>query len=373
MRTRGRLAVVLGVGTWSLVMLAVALETGVQHDYIHYLAQWQSILAGADPWGQDLGFAPNAYGPLHNALAPMAAIHPLLPKFLMVSAFLVMNGFVVARLMRTANVRRWWIAYAFLIPINTITLTVVALFGDNDTLVAGLVGGALLLRFDGRLALSGVLLGAAILLKFYPIVLLPFFCLDMRRWSVRPAMGALGMLVVGMVLSWLLWGDKILGPLVFGAERQATLLSPLAWLADLPNVGISLLSDAAVRYNSLIVLLVFALSIGFAFWRRLTWVEGASVALFLVLVAYKVGHPQFYLTWLVLLAGLLLGGGHGRRLIIVFAPFILMVEFLQLLFYLKDQGATLWAPLLDQAGALTGLFALMSVIGLMTWTRLAKR
>ena len=80
---------------WSLLMLWLCWQQGIQHDYGSYLRQWRLLLDGADPWSTD-----NAYGPLHTLIGFLLPYGTLAPKFFFVGALLSANAALVLSLLR---------------------------------------------------------------------------------------------------------------------------------------------------------------------------------------------------------------------------------------------------------------------------------
>ena len=101
------------------MMLWLCWCSGIQHDYVWYLKQWQNLLQGNDPWG-----AGNAYGPLHTAIGFLLPLGPLAPKFLMVGALLGANALLVVELLHERSMRPIQIIYLLAIPIPTNVLAV---------------------------------------------------------------------------------------------------------------------------------------------------------------------------------------------------------------------------------------------------------
>lgn len=356
--------------TWSLLMLAIAIRTGIQHDYGHYLEQWNTLLTGSNPWGLNYDFPPNTYGPLHNVLALAALAHFLVPKVMMLLVFVIVNALIVQYLIRQSISRRLWVAYAVLVPFNFVTISVVAVHGDNDALVASLVGLALISHLHGRLALAGIFIGLGALLKFYPLLLVPFFALSRNSISWQLVRGTLLTLAIGVGAAFLVWDTQIITPLSFGASRPPTFLSPLTGLQNLDIDWLTALVDFLLITNSAFVLMSMAIGLAITIYFRLSWVEASVIGLFFILVTYKVGHVQFYLAWLILLTALLPGGPTSRKLLAVFAPFIVYLQLIQLLYYLES-NAFLSTRLTDgHIPGLTTLFTGILTIGLLVmWLR----
>ena len=78
------------------------------------------------------------------------------------------------------------------------------------------------------------------------------------------------------------------------------------------------------------VAVVALLSVLVAWKTRMHWLEASVLGLMAVLVTYKVGHQQFFLPWLVLVAALPLAGTQGaRRLALICIPTVLFLSVFQ--------------------------------------------
>ena len=311
---------------WSTVALAVSVLRGIRHDYVVYLRQWSLVPGGEDPWG-----AGNTYGPLHVALAYLAELGPLVPKLFMVVAFLAANFLLAAALLKSRPPTSSLVAYLIFVPLNFLVISIVISFGLNDALAAALVGLAVLARFRGRLVVAGVFLGLAVLLKLYPALLLPFFCLDGRKFNSKLFLTTSCTTFVGFVLSLAIWGNGFITSFITGASRQPKLLSLLAALRRHPELGgDSSVVDFLINFNSIFVLISSAVLLAVTYKMELTWIEGAALAGLTYPLIYKVGHPQFYIPSMFLLVGLLiLGTPRARQLAHCFVPFALFLSAFQ--------------------------------------------
>lgn len=351
---------------WAVGLTLLSWRTGVQHDYPYYLQQWALIGTDVSPWATDQGFPPNTYGPLHALFAHLTLTHPLAPKVLFTGLFAVACVVLSREVIHVRPDMSTRVLLVALIPANMLVLTVAGVQGDNDVLVAALVAFAILLKFRQHTLIAGVLLGLAALVKYYPAVVLVLICLDRRSWDWRPMVGGLMAIVPIVTLSLLTWGTEFLDAIVFGGSRAATYLSPLRALDYLDEGEPSVFVDWLARVNSVMVVLVLVLAIGLAYALRLNWLQASTVGLWAVLVSYKVGHAQYYLSLVVLLALLLaFDDVRSRRIVIAFLPFVAFLETFQTLYWLQSQGAALTdLPLGDLSGIPTAFFAAGTVLGL---------
>lgn len=352
-----------GLLSFAALAVAVSALVGVRHDYGSYLVQWQVVLQGEiNPWGSLPNNTPgNAYGPLHNALAIPYALHPLAPKFIELLLLLAAMLLIFVRLQQASVSLAAWIVFALAVPTNMTLWFFGIAYGDNDSLVGALVGLATLARMDGRTAVAGALLGAAGLVKFYPLALAPLFAIEGRRrvtWSLPLAAAAT--FGAGMVAGYLFWGPWIFDPLAFAGNRPPTFQSimvPLSHLGRLIGLG-----DAVSSANSAFVLVMLA---GFGIWAWLTgvqWLAAATIGYLAMMLAYKVGHQQFFIPWLLMVGCLpLLPNPFGRQLALAALPYVI---YLSLAGIWPTPRADFWTlampivPFFSFAAGLITLFAL---------------
>ncbi len=295
----------IAMGVWCYI----AIRAGARMDYEAYLIQWDMVLAGEQmPWGPH---STNAYGPLYNLIAPLTLVDPFFPKLLFVFAWIWASAFMIGQALRLSHpIRTAW-AIAALMLVSPFCALQIAHYGHFDILPAGLCLLAVHLRRKDRDGWAGAALGAAVLLKFYPLAMLPFLMLDGRRLRLRVGVWCVGLIALGMLASYLAWGESTWHPLMFAAERPSRWMSifrflrgpysPLGLFMDDPNVDF--LSGPSV--------VVFGGAVWLACWWRRVDVVSASIAgLATGLHFYKVGHAQFLMV-LVVLIGYWMAIGEG--------------------------------------------------------------
>jgi hypothetical protein len=333
---------------WAGVPMVFAALVGIRHDYASYVGQWQLVLDGANPWSTD-----NAYGPLHNALAPLMRLGPLGPKFFMATLFILANAVFLRALSKGATTKDYAI-YLICIAGNSYTLIMVFGYSLNDSLVASLVLLAIVARHRGRLLLAGVLVGAAVTLKYYPLFLLPFLALDGRRFHWRIFAGAAGAIAAVFLLGLLLWGGDMLAPLRFGVVRPPTQLSIFAFLRNHSAwVGGAEVVALLVRWNVVVIFAVWGSFVVLAWTWRMNWLEAMVIGFLLVLLSYKVGHTQFFLSWVCMVAALpLMQTNSARRLAWLAVPMALFLAVFQVAYIgLKFGHMDIYLALNREVGA----------------------
>lgn len=360
---------------YALAFVAVSIATGVQHDYGPYLHQWAATMDGQDPWSTDVAWGRNAYGPLHLVFAPMAAIHPLLPKIVTAILWLVATDRVVRIVLaseRAASVRA---VLLVLLPFNPFLWVWVATYGSNDAVVGALLT-LVLTGAAGRPRRGAAIVGAAALLKIYPLFVLPFVATAGRRirWPMVAVAG--GIFVAGYAAVCVVWGASPFGPLAFAVSRDAKLLSIWTFLADSALVpGPS--HGRAVRKIAQIVFAATGLACYAWFWWRgyRSAIHGAAIALLVILTTYHLGNFQFYIPFIPVAVLLIATDGRVRPpLTIALVLAIATVSALGTLYqFTGGLRASGYAFLRVESGALTFLFDAWALALLLAWPREAPR
>jgi hypothetical protein len=351
----------------SAIAVMVTIAGGVRHDYVDYLAQWALVLAHDNPWSTN-----NAYGPLHNAFALLVPIRDLAPKIVTAVALLIANAMLVLNLVVARPTREWLSVYLTAFGANVLVLVSAFWFGLNDALVAALVLGAVLARHERAFLLAGVLLGLAALDKYYPALLIPFFALDARMVQPRVLIGSLATIVLGMLAATLLWGSAWIEAVTYGVSRDATILSVLRPIVVAGRaLGAGPIVDLLVRFNGPLVVAVWLLSVWGAWVRRDTWLVAACWGIFAVLLTYKVGNPQFWVTWLALVAALpLLRTPEADRLARLARPYAIFLSAFELGYVLLQPqyylGPWLWVN--DVAGIPSAVLGAILLVAFL-WRR----
>lgn len=274
----------------------LAIVTGFRHDYVAFTLQWGAILQGKDPWDLDDSIPVNAYGPLFNTIAFIFAIHPLAPKLLFNLAWFGSATYLAKVLLRHYQLSSLTaLAVVFSLFLNPFFWLTIAEYGLFDILPAISCLSALVFIYRRRFYWAGLLLGLGVLLKIYPIVLLPFLMIDGRRLNIAPALSCIGTVAMGLLISVGIWGQSTFSPFLFAQARDSKILSifrflrgkasPLRLFVDQPNW------DA---YS------VYAIALFVGAVLLLVWVKNletslaATVGIVTTLTFYKVGHSQFY-------------------------------------------------------------------------------
>ena len=71
---------------------------------------------------------------------------------------------------------------------------------------------------------SGTYLAVGILLKYMPIVILPFLVFSERRFHFRLLCFCIGVVIFGLAVSFFIWGTSTFLPLTFAATRNSAVV-----------------------------------------------------------------------------------------------------------------------------------------------------
>ena len=331
----------------AMAFLAVPVLAPKRQDYFYYLEMWYHVRHGNDPWfmvaSRD-GMAPlNAYGPLFNPLAVLAWMNPLAAKLLFSEIYILFaitmtRDFVAGRPPSTgrglACLALFWNPFAWV---------EVAFYGHFDLLVGLACVASVRDWAAGRDVRSGLSLAGGVLLKFLPVVLLPFLGLerDGNRPRLRFLAVALGTIALGLGLSCLIWGPSTFRPLTLAPSRSATTLSIFHFLHSSYSPLVRLRVPGNYQQYALPIQLVALF--GAWRWSRLKKpdIEAASLVAVLVLVLlYRVGYPQYQMVPFVMATAWLLARWdrlpHRKALVAAIALYFGWLSVFDVIYMLSD-------------------------------------
>ncbi len=289
----------------ALAFLVTTVVCGARQDYFLYLQMWYEVRLGHDPWFTvfgEFGDAPlNAYGPLFNFLAAVAWVNPLAPKVLFAYAYVL---FAISETKCfTASRPPGVVALIVLTGLfwNPFPWVEIAGRGHFDILVGLLCLGSIRAWSRGHDVRAGMSLALGVLLKYMPVVLLPFLALDRGRLRTRFLQVAVVSIALGLAMSCYVWGPSTLSPLGFAARRRAALLSIFRFLRGVNSP----LNWFGVGGNyDFLAPIVMALALLRACWwswvRRPDVEASALVAMVTMVLFYPTGFPQYQMVPFVL-------------------------------------------------------------------------
>jgi hypothetical protein len=286
---------------FSAVFLTTTAITGIKNDYDAYVIEWTAVLNGEDPWAWHFEVL-NAYGPLFNVMAPMTWLNPLFNKLLFAFSYLVYVIWLIKEYgpRRNSNAPSWF--YYGLLLFNLFPWVEIAYLGYLDVLVGLACVAAVHSLVHKNDALSGTYLASGILLKFMPIVVLPFLAFDGRRLHFRLVGCCVAFVALGFLASVLVWGMSTFVPVAFAATRSPVLSiyyvmnsqhSPLRLIWDTPHA----------EWLEKPLLLMAGLSIfAWSIWRQSEPSLSATLAILATLLLYRLGYPNYHLVFLCMVS-----------------------------------------------------------------------
>jgi hypothetical protein len=284
---------------FSAVFLTATAITGFSTgDYSSYDTEWISILNGQNPWAWNYYELLNTYGPLFNVLAPITWLNPLFNKLLFAFSYVV----YVIWLIKVHGPRRSfdassWYCYGLLL-LNLFPWVQLAYLGHFDVLVGLACVAAVHSVVYRKDALSGTCLASGILLKFIPIVILPFLAFNERRFHFRLVGCCIAFVGLGFLASVLAWGTSTFAPLAFAATREP--IWSIYYLMNSPHSPLWLFWDPPhAEWLEKPLLLTAGLSMfAWCTFRQVELSLSATLAILVTLLLYRVGFPNYYLVFL---------------------------------------------------------------------------
>jgi hypothetical protein len=356
---------------FSLLFLTLTAWSRAQHDYHAHTLIWQVVRQGGDPWWVVDGFLLNSYGPLFNLLAYLVPINPLGPKLLYAAAYVGFVGWLAHVSTRPRAALGLPAVVLFGAMLNPLAWVEIAYFGHFDIL-AGVAGvAALHLQLRQRDIAAATWLGLGVLLKYMPILLLPFLAIRGRSLHVRVRLIVACTIAVGvgLTLSTLIWGPGTFRPLSSAVGRRAELLSIFAFLEGKWSPVASVLSPSTIDRLTTPTLIVAGLAVFTWCWRQAIEPRAAAVAAMLVtLLFYKVGFVQYQLMLGPLVLYWLGTTEQNTRVIAAFAVYFGWLALFDLFYaaiggYLTPDSRWLWiGPVVGLPTFLLGAWALIALL-----------
>ena len=272
-------------------ILVIAAVSGSRYDYVAYQYQWSNILQGQNPW-VNLSTGPNAYGPIYNAFSAAYGFHPLLPKALFVMVLFFLSVFL-------SSTRKTVQIAPLLVALSPFSLSIVAVYGFMDVLPAALFALSIFFIDRQKDFVSGCFMAMSIFSKFYGLLAIPLVILRLltdcsfsrvRRFAIG-LFSFSGVILIHTVLNH---GPSFLVPLIWSGQRDPSLFS-IARVS-----GVEQFSTYVPVLLSAVVLITAALF--FCLRRRVVFEEYLLSLYCLVFALYPLGHQQFALLIVLLLA-----------------------------------------------------------------------
>ena len=301
----------------ALFVLFRSIVSPIQHDYWGYISQWDDMARNR--------ICSPAYGPLHNLMVIPYQFWDKLPRVLFAVVFLFGFSLVNLSMFRRNGNSTLLLA----VPLNSLTYYLVGEYGLNDGFVAGALGISFYLRLvEKRFLLSGFFIGLGALVKFYPLLLLPFFCLeDTRKFRCDIFISAILTFASGYLCSLALGLENVFDSICRNhLLLDAKLLSVLYALNfRFDNVFLSYLIDN----NALLVLISLTFCLYLTLIYRIPWYLSSLFAYTVILLFYKIGNHQYWLGFMMLIqcVGLV---DDKRNFLKLYLPAVIFISLFQI-------------------------------------------
>ena len=330
--------------TICVLALLLSVLAGSTHDYGLYQDHWADVIQGKDPWGiqsdEYSQFKGSAYGPLHVVFALPWSVNFLLPKIL----FAVLTCATLLLLLKQSahadtakTVFRNW-ELALVVSVFPLFAVSVLVLGNNDIVPAFCLLVSCILMADNRRIGAGAWIGVGALLKFYPLVFVGF--LIARRsgtFDFRPLWSALAVFTAGMAVSYAIWGESVFVPVLYAAERGAKMLSILKYVDSIEGFRESAIVTHLLDKNSIYVMMAATLVALHGWLARLGWELTLLLGVLAVFSVYKVGHPQFFISWVTILTWILIRRPNDKAWCVAwnFLPVAALISLFQIIYLLS--------------------------------------
>ena len=313
----------------------IAILLGKRHDYSAYSDQWSLIFSGADPWVNHGVWTGNAYGIFFNFFAFFHALHPLFPKVLFILSWMLSGFWVLSQFQWSSREKKELFLLFFLNPLFLIEFLS---YGLNDSVVASLVLFAVVLSERSKGIYAGILLGLGVLFKFVPLVLFPLFWVlpgqSIRSWNHKFFASFFSVVLMGLILSYGLWGDSFLFPFTFASHRPPKDLSIFRFLISEMSLWAGVFSETRIAVLSKTLIFLSSLMVFLSYFRKkISFIQAVAAEFLVTLMFYQVGHLQFQTSLLFLLPLLVMDFKNRgvwnlskKRVMIVYVSFLMLFQ-----------------------------------------------
>jgi Glycosyltransferase family 87 len=154
-------------------------------------------------------------------MAPLVWVNPLANKLLFAFSYVVYLTWLIKDFApRQGFVAPSW-RWLGLWLLNPFPWVEIAYFGYFDVLIGAACVAAVHSLINRKEGAAGSYLGLGILLKYMPIVILPFLGFSEGRLHARLASFCVGLVIFGLTVSFLIWGTSTFSPLMFAGTRYS--------------------------------------------------------------------------------------------------------------------------------------------------------
>jgi hypothetical protein len=216
-------------------------------------------------------------------------------------------------------------------------------------------------RSLGISVLTGIFTACAVVLKYYPAVLVPFFSVQNRKLDWQFIISFSLTLLAIFSFTIFQWGFTFLNAITLTTDRQSKILSVFRFLRGPYSPFKSIFGIQNVDQYS-IPLLSFALILLLVFliYKRIDIISGSLLLLITTFTLYKVGHQQFQVTlYLLLIYWLIERAPFHRSTLVAVWLYVVFINFFDIGYYLTLYKGD-WRFVRDTVGLLS--FCIMTFL-----------
>lgn len=334
----------------------ITYEFGITHDHVAYVNIWSRIQNGQSPYG-DI----NPYGPLMYLMGFLFGVSPLAPKLFMFVSYQVSIATILVIFFKLERSFLKRTIFFVIIKCNALTIGIVSFWGLNDTWVAAMCGLSALAFMKDKRALFVLFISLAASMKIYALAVPLFIGIKSRLEFQRYVVPTFVFSSLIYFVTFVQFGLDFMKSMFFIGSRSSSLLSPFEPLKKLVSFYCeSTLCESVYRPliitfiigNFLLMIIGTLIIIHLCRIFRLSNFECVNLGMVTLLSLYQAVHPQFFVTWTIFYALLLMNKRQESRLLLVYlAPIFCFMNFFQFV-NLAYQESTLFGFIYHFGGAI---------------------
>ncbi len=285
-------------GIYLLVGLLLIFFLEAVFDYPYYETQWLLILDGQNPW-KDIPHK-NAYGPIYNLFSLPYKINNKLPHVIFFICWLISCHLLSRANSENNKIGQTNTTIRGAIILNPFFFLMVVRYGANDAFLAALTILGLVAYVDKKYVTSGMIFSSAVFFKFMPIFIIPFLSFPRGIFNRKFAVSFGIFSIIILAISWNLWDENIVEPIFYGEHRPSKILSIFRFLRGRFSPFKFFDEDYNIDFISIpLLLLTNIVFIIIHLKLRFDAIYSSVLSLSFTVLLYKVGHFQFYITFLM--------------------------------------------------------------------------
>jgi len=282
----------------AIIPITIVIGFPVVHDYVFYIEDWNHILYGTERSLSKFDI-PIAYGPLYYAMAFLHQIHYKLPHIFIIISWLL-SSFLLLKKLKHQN--QLYYIFSILMFLNPLIWFYVIYYGNIDIIACLFILYAFNSYDQNKYLVSGISLSLAVLLKFFPILFVPYFLFKKGKinWSFLKSFVFVFLFVISIF--FLFSKENIIANFLYQASRASSGLSIFRYLRGEYSIAHLVSSNVNFDYLSIYLIVISqVLNIWLYIKYKIHYVLSATLAFTLLLAFHKTGNHQYYISLIYLI------------------------------------------------------------------------